>query len=234
MTASAGLDHFEVSHGVQACAIDHSAGGRAWALREVQLYCQRPTLTVVALVFAFTLPFSANLSAEQRTIDAEQSTITVRVFKSGLFRAFADNHVIRAPLLEGSVDDSATSHVELVVDVHRMRVLDPSLSPKDRDDVQARMLSPEVLDADRFRQIRFHSTAVQRLEADRWLVRGDLDLHGQIHQVALKVARENGRYKGSTTLRQTEFGITPISFAGGTVKVKDEITIEFDIAVVDR
>jgi len=195
------------------------------------VYCQRPTLTVVAL--AFTLAFSANLSAERRTIDAERSTITVRVSKSGLFRAFADNHVIRAPLLEGSVDDSATSHVELVVDVHRMRVLDPSLSPKDREDVQARMLGPEVLDADRFRQIRFHSTVVQRLEAARWLVRGDLDLHGQTHQVAVKVALENGRYKGSTTLRQTEFGITPISIAGGAVKVKDEITIEFDIAVVD-
>ena len=198
------------------------------------MYYQRSTLTVVALVFTFTLPFPAHLSAERRTIDAERSSITVRVSKSGLFRAFADNHVIRAPLLEGSVDDSATSSVELVVDVPRMRVLDPSLSPNDRDDVQARMLGSEVLDADRFRQIRFHSTVVQRLAADRWLVRGDLDLHGQIHQVAVKVALENGRYKGSTTLRQTEFGITPISIAGGTVKVKDEVTIEFDIAVADR
>jgi hypothetical protein len=202
--------------------------------REAPLYCQRSILAVVALILLFTLPFSANLSAEQRSIDAERSTITVRVFKSGLFRAFADNHVIQAPLLEGSVDDSATSNVGLVVDAHRMRVLDPGLSPKDREDVQARMLGPEVLDADRFRQIRFHSTAVQRLEAERWLVRGDLDLHGQIRQVAVKVAREKGRFKGSTTLRQTEFGITPISIAGGTVKVKDEITIEFDITVVDR
>jgi polyisoprenoid-binding protein YceI len=198
------------------------------------VYCQRSTLAVVAVALALTLPFSPSLSAERRTIDAERSTITVRVFKSGLFRAFADNHVIQASTLEGSVDDSATSRVELVVDVHRMRVLDPALSPKDREDVQARMLGPEVLDADRFGQIRFRSTAVQQVEVDRWLVRGDLDLHGQIHQVAVKVARENGRYKGSTTLRQTEFGITPIRIAGGTVKVKDEITIEFDIAVVDR
>ena len=34
---------------------------------------------------------------------------------------------------------------------------------------------------------------------------------------------------GSTSLKQTDFGITPISIAGGTVKVKDEVRIEFDV-----
>jgi hypothetical protein len=202
--------------------------------REVSLHFHRSTLAFAGLVFAFTLRLSAHASAEQRALDTQQSTITVHVFKSGLFRAFADNHVIHASLAEGSLDDSATPHVELVFDANQMRVLDPGLSSKDRNDVQARMLGPEVLDAGRFGQIRFHSTTVQRLETDRWLIRGDLDLRGQTHQVAVKVARENGRYKGSTALRQTEFGITPISIAGGTVKVKDEITIEFDIVAGDR
>jgi hypothetical protein len=30
-------------------------------------------------------------------------------------------------------------------------------------------------------------------------------------------------------LRQTDYGIAPISVAGGTVKVKDELKIDFDI-----
>jgi len=30
-------------------------------------------------------------------------------------------------------------------------------------------------------------------------------------------------------LKQTDFGIKPVTIAGGTVKVKDELTIEFDI-----
>jgi hypothetical protein len=38
----------------------------------------------------------------------------------------------------------------------------------------------------------------------------------------------------STALWQTDFAKTPISFAGGMVRVKDEVTIEFDIAVADR
>src|SRR3954467_7366253 len=164
-----------------------------------------------------------------RAIDSERSTITVRVFKSGLFRAFADDHVVTAPVAEGTVDDSTTPHVELVVDANRMRVLDPNLSAKDREQVQARMLGPEDLDTNRFAQIRFRSTSVQAAEKDRWLVHGELELHGQIHDVVLTVAAENGRYKGSTRLRQTAFGIAPISIAGGTVKVKDEVAVEFDI-----
>jgi hypothetical protein len=191
-------------------------------------------LPVLAGVLSLFLAFATSGSAEGRPIDNQRSTITVRVFKSGLFRAFADNHVIQAPLADGSVEDSATPHVELVVDASRMRVLDPNLSPKDREDVQARLLGPEVLDTNRFAQIRFRSTAVQPLEKDRWLVRGDLELHGQTHQVAVRVVRENGRYKGSTPLRQTEFGITPISIAGGTVKVKDEVVVEFDIVTTNR
>jgi hypothetical protein len=198
------------------------------------VYRNRSTPAAVALVFMLTASFAGHVSAERRTVDARRSTLTVRVFKSGLFRAFADNHIIQAPLLEGSVDDAPTAHVELVVDAHRMRVLDPGLSPKDREDVQTRMFSPEVLDVPRFGQIRFHSTAVQRLEGDRWLVHGDLELHGQIRSIAVSVARENGRYTGSTTLRQSDFAITPISIAGGAVKVKDEIAVEFAIVMADR
>jgi MOSC domain-containing protein YiiM len=45
----------------------------------------------------------------------------------------------------------------------------------------------------------------------------------------MSVRTENGHYLGSATVKQQEFGITPITIAGGTVKVKDEVKIEFDI-----
>jgi len=195
------------------------------------MHFHRSTLAIAGFGFAFTLRLCVPASAEQRALDTQRSTITVHVFKSGLFRALADDHVIQAALVDGSLDDSATPRVELIVAANQMRVLDPGLSPKDRSDVQARMRGPEVLDTTRFAYIRFRSTAVHLVEPDHWLVRGDLDLHGQTHQVAVIVIRQSGHYKGSTTLRQTEFGIAPISIAGGTVKVKDEITIDFDVVV---
>lgn len=189
-------------------------------------------LTLLAATIALSVATPG--AAARQDIDVQHSTITVRVFKSGLFRAFADNHVIQAPVSDGWVDDSATPQVDVIVAADRMRVLDPGLSPKDREAVQARMLGPEVLDASRFGRIRFHSTAVQRLGTDRWLVRGILELHGQEHEMAVDVAREAGRYRGSAKVRQSDFAISPVSVAGGTVKVKDEVVIEFDIVPADR
>jgi hypothetical protein len=47
--------------------------------------------------------------------------------------------------------------------------------------------------------------------------------------VTFPVVLSDGRYRGETRLRQTDFGIKPIRIAGGTVSVKDELKIEFDI-----
>jgi polyisoprenoid-binding protein YceI len=172
--------------------------------------------------------------AQPRAIDTTRSTVTVRVFKAGLFRALADDHTIEAPLAEGTLDDSAMPSVQIAIDARRMHVLDPGVSPKDRQAVQTRMLGPDVLDADRFPHIRFHSVAIQQADADRWSVRGELELHGQTRPVTVNVVRAQGHYKGSTSLKQSDFGIKPISIVGGTVKVKDEIRIEFDIVPADR
>jgi len=194
----------------------------------------RPPHVIRLATLVFGLAVAAPGSAGDRLIDTQQSTVTVRVFKSGLFRAFADDHIIQAPLAEGSLDDSSTPHVQIVIDARRMRVLDPGLSAGNRQEVQTRMLGSEVLDVNRFQWISFHSVAVQRLDAGAWLVRGELELHGQIRPLLVKVFHENSRYKGSATVRQSDFGMTPISLAGGTVRVKDDIHIEFDIAITGR
>jgi hypothetical protein len=39
-------------------------------------------------------------------------------------------------------------------------------------------------------------------------------------------------YKGSARLKQTEFGITPVTVAGGAVQVKDEVTLDFDVVTL--
>ena len=47
--------------------------------------------------------------------------------------------------------------------------------------------------------------------------------------VDLPVSLVHDVYTGSAKLRQTGFKITPVNIAGGTVKVKDEIFVEFEI-----
>jgi polyisoprenoid-binding protein YceI len=181
-----------------------------------------------SVVAAWLIPAAA-ASSEEHALDTTRSTITLHVAKSGLFRAFADNHVIQAPVTSGSMDDGPAARVQLVIDTARLRVVDPGLPPSDRDKVQTRMLGPEVLDVSRFPQIRFQSTAVDQVKPGAWVVTGTLTLHGETHVVKLTVTTAQGRYKAATSLKQTDYGITPISIAGGAVTVKDEVQVDADI-----
>lgn len=188
------------------------------------------TLAVLTLWVCPTRP--AGAGTDTRKIDGTHSTMTVRVSKTGFFSAFAHNHEIEAPIEFGEVKESENPSVELRVEARKMRVLDPEASPDTRAQIQKTMQGPEVLDADRFPEVRFQSAAIEAKGADHWVVHGKLDLHGQTHPVTVDVTLKDGFYRGLTTLKQTEFGITPVSIAGGTVKVKDEVKVEFKIALL--
>lgn len=169
--------------------------------------------------------------AQSRAIDTARSSLKIRVIKSGLFSAFAHNHVIEAPLEQGTVEPLGSPSVALRVDARKLRVLDPDLSANKRAEVQKTMDGPEVLDCHHFPKIAFQSTAVEQAGAGRWTVRGNLTLHGQTRPVIVNVSHQEGHYRGSVALKQREFGITPVSIAGGTVKVKDDVKVEFDIVL---
>jgi polyisoprenoid-binding protein YceI len=156
--------------------------------------------------------------------------MTVYVFKQGLFSFLADNHEIAAPI-SGGAYDAAAKRVELSVAAARLTVLDPKLSPERRAQVQAAMDS-KVLDVDRYPTIEFRSTQIDESDPNRWKVTGDLTLHGQTHPIAFAVRREDpSHFSGTATIRQTEFGISPIRVAGGAVTVKDDVQVRFRIAL---
>ena len=174
----------------------------------------------------------AEASSDARKIDGPHSTITVRVNKTGFFSAFAHNHEIQAPIQSGEVKESDTPSVELHVDARKMNVLDPEASQDTRAKIQETMLGPQVLDAEHFPDIRFQSTRVEGKGPDHWIVLGTLALHGKDRPIAVEVTLKDERYRGSATFKQTDFGITPVTVAGGTVKVKDEVKVDFDIALM--
>jgi len=119
--------------------------------------------------------------------------------------------------------------VEFQVDSRELKVLDPDGSDSERSQVQHTMLGPKVLDSEQFKEITFRSTSIDSVGANKWTVTGDLSLHGQTHPVRVDVEGADGHYRGSVKLRQTEFGITPVSIGGGSIKVKDDVRIEFEI-----
>jgi polyisoprenoid-binding protein YceI len=169
--------------------------------------------------------------ASGRAIDRDHSSLKIHVSKTGFFSAFAHNHDIEAPIASGDVQTTGSPSVELRVDARKLRVLDPEASGGTRAQIQKTMEGTQVLDADRFPEIHFLSNEVEVKGTDHWMVRGTLDLHGQSHPVTVEVTLKDGFYRGSAAFKQTAFGITPVTVAGGTVKVKDELKVEFAIAL---
>lgn len=179
-------------------------------------------------LWAASLAWAAAVNAQQRAIDTEKSVMTVRVYKAGVFSALGHDHEISAPIARGMVDTTARS-VELHINAGALKVQDRGLSEKDRAEIQSTMLGPEVLDAQGHPEIVFQSTRAETISEDSWRVVGDLTLRGQTQPVTVEVRKTGDHYVGSSRFKQTEFGITPVKVAGGAVKVKDEIRIEFDI-----
>jgi polyisoprenoid-binding protein YceI len=165
--------------------------------------------------------------SDTREIDGERSAITIQVDKTGWFSSFGDRHVVQAPIAHGWINGSSRPAVEFQVDSKRLTVLDPNASIDTRREVQHRMLGPDVLDADRYPAIAFRSTTITAVDDNRWTVTGDLTLHGVTRSIAGAVSWQAGRYVGSATVTQRDFGIEPIAVAGGLVKVKDEVRITF-------
>jgi polyisoprenoid-binding protein YceI len=190
----------------------------------------RTSLKRVFIMPGVILALAAAAGAQPRSIDTEKSVMTIRVDKTGVFSALGHDHEIAAPLASGKVD--ATAHtVELTVKAGTLKVRDANVSDKDRAQIQSTMLGPEVLDAASSPEIIFRSTAAESAGAGSWTLHGNLTLRGQTRPVTVTVKESSGHYVGTARLKQTEFGITPVKVAGGAVKVKDEIRIEFDISL---
>lgn len=166
--------------------------------------------------------------AQPQPINTSQSVVTVEVKKAGILAAFAHDHEIGAPIATGAVD-TAGRMVELRFDSRMLQVRDRGISEKERADIQTTMLGANVLDAQRYPEIVFRSTSVETGGEGVWKVHGNLTMHGETRPASAEVRDRSGHYAGSLVLRQSEFGIKPIKIAGGTVRVKDEIRINFDI-----
>ncbi len=161
------------------------------------------------------------------------SSLTVYAYKTGLFSFAAHDHVISAPITSGEVVlTEGAQRVRLVVDARGMKVLDPKLDVDKRAEVQATMHSAKVLDTAAYPQIIFTSTAVRRVDASTWQVTGTLELHGAKQSLTFAVTERGGAFTGEARFKQTAFGITPVSVAGGSIKVKDEVRIEFTVRLL--
>jgi polyisoprenoid-binding protein YceI len=167
--------------------------------------------------------------AQDRPIDVHRSTMTVHVGKTGLLSVAGHEHWVNVPISSGVLNDSANPRIEFQVEAARMEVKpDPKVDAKTTADVQKAM-QDNVLEPAKYPQISFRSSRIEKQGEGQWQVTGELSLHGAMKPVSLSVKRDGEAYTGRTVIRQTDFGIKPVTAAAGAVKVKNELEIDFRV-----
>lgn len=180
---------------------------------------QRICLAVFLVLFG-----TASLYAAQKQIDPDRSSLTIHVGRTGLLSAAGHEHIVMAPIAEGFIDDGQPSHINIRVEAARLAVM-----PEEHQTEVQHTMQERVLESSRFPEISFTSEDIQPIGDNIWNVSGNLQLHGHAKLIHLSVRLADGRYVGATTIKQTDYGIQPISALGGSVRVKNELKIDFAI-----
>jgi polyisoprenoid-binding protein YceI len=186
-------------------------------------------------------PSTAGPESQELRIDAASSKMVVHVGRSGLFGFAGHDHEVVVPVLAGSVmldrTDVSRSKVSVQFDATAMKVTGKGEPREDVPEVQRVMLSERVLDVERHPKIAFVSediSVVQRSAGRmRLRINGQLTLRGVARRVTVptevELTADRLTAAGKATVRQTNFGIRPVTAGAGTVKVKDEVEIVFTI-----
>jgi polyisoprenoid-binding protein YceI len=172
-------------------------------------------------------------------IDAGVSRLTVRAFASGLLSAFGHNPVIavrdfsgEAQLEEGTLD-RASLHFTVSADSLK---IENEISDKDRREMQ-RVMNTEVIEAQKFPEITYECSNVSVSNSGDGqfavVLNGELSLHGvrrlQPIRAGILVQGTLLRASGEFTLRQSDYQIKPTTAVAGGLKLKDELTVIFDV-----
>ena len=176
---------------------------------------------------------------EHYAIDPDMSRFTVRAFASGMLAAMGHSPTLAVREFTGHAEfspgslDAAALHIK--IKAGSLNVTN-DVSDKDRREIE-RTMNQEVLETTRYPEILFDSSKVSasKVSDGQYLINmvGDLSLHGVTNSQPLSaqvsVVGDTLRAHGEFSLMQTAFGIKPVSIAGGSLKLKDELKFTFDI-----
>jgi len=181
-------------------------------------------------------------AAQGRTVfrvDPASSLVVIEIYRAGSLARLGHDHVVVSHDTQGYVlpdDGNADLYVELdrlVVDEPALRAeahFDTQPSAEDIAGTRRNMLGSGVLDAVRYPFALVHVTGASGSGDDR-MAHISLTLHGRTREIQLPLRIETSAgemsVSGRLTLRQTDFGITPLSVLGGAIQVKDAIDLQF-------
>ncbi len=180
-------------------------------------------------------------------IDSNASTLHILVYRGGPMAHLGHNHVISSRSMTGKIWHAATaanSGFEIQVPVNALIVDDNAaraaegadfplnISEDTKSGTRANMLRETLLDGTNYPVISIRSVSAQG-PADTPVVVAAMQIKGQTRQITVPVTvRTSGLrilVNGEFSIRQTDFGITPLSVALGALQVVDTIKIKFEL-----
>ncbi len=180
-------------------------------------------------------------------INAAQTRVYIRAYRSGRLARLGHNHVISAHGVSGTLwlhADAAHSGFHLEIPVALMRVDDPMVraasgaaferpvSSRDAAATRRNMLGEAVLDAERFPIIEISSITLEG-ELPNLEVTVLVTLKGisntLVSPALVTLTDRQLVASGAISVAQRAFNITPYSALGGALSVRDDIDIEYRI-----
>jgi hypothetical protein len=113
----------------------------------------------------------------------------------------------------------------------------PDIPQSDKDGTRKNMLKPEVLDGDRYPEVKVRSARVAgTLEAPQVTASVTIKDQSRDIEVPVKIAVQGAKLtaSGEFDILQTQFGIKPFSVALGALEVQDRLHIKFDLVAEKR
>jgi polyisoprenoid-binding protein YceI len=181
----------------------------------------------------------AENSGTRYRIDAARGSFTVQAFAEGLLSFMGHNPTFAVRRYGGEIrfadGDKKVESMFVAAEAESLSLRD-NVSQKDRTEIEKTMRDG-VLETGKFSEIYFVSKNITLSEKrdGKFAVtaNGTLSLHGETHPKTIEAEAEinngNIRASGEFSLRQSDFRIEQVKALGGTLKVKDEVKISFDI-----
>jgi len=183
-----------------------------------------------------------SLKAGTHRLSANSGKISVYTFKEGLLSKLAHDLLIdvtdfmvnlevpAAGFTAGSLGlELKTNSLKVVCALKDGKPNPEALKEKDIEDIEKDMAG-KVLETAKYPAVSFSSKAIQEKKGG-YHIKGELNLHGVTKTIDFDMDTSGDNLKGKITLFQKDYGIKPFKAMMGTLKIKNEVTITFDLSL---
>ncbi|MGA7981755.1 MAG: YceI family protein [Chromatiaceae bacterium] len=177
-------------------------------------------------------------------IESQDSLATVNAYRGGSLANLGHDHVISSRRVQGYVlasDVASEARADIYVSLADLKIDEPplrqaaglegQLKPPEIAATRRHMLE-DVLQAARYPFLEVHAGWASDAPPHT-VLQARISLHGvtRSYRVPVSYSRdaETVTVTGQLRIRQTEFGMTPYSVLGGSLKVKDELGLRFSL-----